>query len=321
MNDKASSLDKAITYNTFNINKNAEKIGENKNNITKNASDIKDLGDKVNKNTSDIKSLDDKINVVGEGAVVKANNYTDKQVAKVGANAAALSALHPLSFNANEKVEYAVGYGNYKGSNAVAVGVFAHPNENTLLSLGATFGTGDNMINAGATFRIGKSSKQVTNTNTAVAKDVQDLAKKYEALAQKYDNLVKHLNAVEGTDFDVEYPDVPKTHWAYDFVKDLSDKGFLVGYPDGTYKGDKAMTRYEFATALYRALQRGAVMDANMVKAIKFEPELKDVEKAQRFVVVRESGSDNEIHKVERVQVNTQYGEHTYRDAYGTELK
>ena len=322
LNDKASSLDKAITYNTFNINKNAEKIGENAINITKNASDIKDLGDKVNKNTSDIKSLDEKINVVGEGAVVKANNYTDKQTAKVGANAAALSALHPLSFNANEKVEYAVGYGNYKGSNAVAVGMFAHPNENTLLSLGATFGTGDNMINAGATFRIGKSSKQVTNTNTAVAKDVQDLAKKYEALAQKYDNLVKHLNAVEGTDFDVEYPDVPKTHWAYDFVKDLSDKGFLVGYPDGTYKGDKAMTRYEFATALYRALQRGAVMDANMVKAIKeFEPELKDVEKAQRFVVVRESGSDNEIHKVERVQVNTQYGEHTYRDAYGTELK
>ena len=322
LNDKASSLDKAITYNTFNINKNAEKIGENANNITKNASDIKDLGDKVNKNTSDIKSLDEKINAVGEGAVVKANNYTDKQTAKVGANAAALSALHPLSFNANEKVEYAVGYGNYKGSNAVAVGMFAHPNENTLLSFGATFGTGDNMVNAGATFRIGKSSKQVTNANTAVAKDVQDLAKKYEALAQKYDNLVKHLNAVEGTDFDVEYPDVPKTHWAYDFVKDLSDKGFLVGYPDGTYKGDKAMTRYEFATALYRALQRGAVMDAKMVKAIKeFEPELKDVEKAQRFVVVRESGSDNEIHKIDRVQVNTQYGEHTYRDAYGTELK
>ena len=322
LNDKVGSLDSAITNNTYNISKNANKIGENANNITKNASDIKDLGNKVGKNTADIKSLDEKINVVGEGAVDKANHYTDTQVAKVGANAAALSALHPLSFNANEKVEYAVGYGNYKGSNAVAVGMFAHPNENTLLSLGATFGTGDNMINAGATFRIGKSSKQVTNANTAVAKDVQDLAKKYEALAQKYDNLVKHLNAVEGTDFDVEYPDVPKTHWAYDFVKDLSDKGFLVGYPDGTYKGDKAMTRYEFATALYRALQRGAVMDANMVKAIKeFEPELKDVEKAQRFVVVRESGSDNEIHKIDRVKVNTQYGEHTYRDAYGTELK
>lgn len=269
-----------------------------------------------------VKQLKDTISNVGDSISVKANNYTDKQVARVGANAAALSALHPLSFNPNEKVEYSVGYGNYKGSNAVAVGVFAHPNENTLLSLGATFGTGDNMINAGATFRVGKSYKQVTNSNVAVAKDVQDLAKKYEALAQKYDNLVKSLNHTNGTDYDVVFPDVPKGHWAYDFVKDLSDKGYLVGYPDGTFKGDKAMTRYEFATALYRALQNGAVMDANMVKAIKeFKPELKDVEDAQRFVIKHESGSDNEIHKVERVNVNTKNVDGMYRDAYGTNLK
>lgn len=269
-----------------------------------------------------VKQLKDTISNVGDSVSVKANNYTDKQVARVGANAAALSALHPLSFNPNEKVEYSVGYGNYKGSNAVAVGVFAHPNENTLLSLGATFGTGDNMINAGATFRVGKSYKQVTNSNVAVAKDVQDLAKKYEALAQKYDNLVKSLNHTNGTDYDVVFPDVPKGHWAYDFVKDLSDKGYLVGYPDGTFKGDKAMTRYEFATALYRALQNGAVMDANMVKAIKeFKPELKDVEDAQRFVIKHESGSDNEIHKVERVNVNTKNVDGMYRDAYGTNLK
>lgn len=269
-----------------------------------------------------VKQLKDTISNVGDSISVKANNYTDKQVARVGANAAALSALYPLSFNPNEKVEYSVGYGNYKGSNAVAVGVFAHPNENTLLSLGATFGTGDNMINAGATFRVGKSYKQVTNSNVAVAKDVQDLAKKYEALAQKYDNLVKSLNHTNGTDYDVVFPDVPKGHWAYDFVKDLSDKGYLVGYPDGTFKGDKAMTRYEFATALYRALQNGAVMDANMVKAIKeFKPELKDVEDAQRFVIKHESGSDNEIHKVERVNVNTKNVDGMYRDAYGTNLK
>ena len=269
-----------------------------------------------------VKQLKDTISNVGDSVSVKANNYTDKQVARVGANAAALSALHPLSFNPNEKVEYSVGYGNYKGSNAVAVGVFAHPNENTLLSLGATFGTGDNMINAGATFRVGKSYKQVTNSNVAVAKDVQDLAKKYEALAQKYDNLVKSLNRTNGTDYDVMFPDVPSGHWAYDFVKDLSDKGYLVGYPDGTFKGDKAMTRYEFATALYRALQNGAVMDANMVKAIKeFKPELKDVEDAQRFVIKHESGSDNEIHKVERVNVNTKNVDGMYRDVYGTNLK
>jgi autotransporter adhesin len=269
-----------------------------------------------------VKQLKDTISNVGDSISVKANNYTDKQVAHVGANAAALSALHPLSFNPNEKVEYSVGYGNYKGSNAVAVGVFAHPNENTLLSLGATFGTGDNMINAGATFRVGKSYKQVTNSNVAVAKDVQDLAKKYEALAQKYDNLVKSLNHTNGTDYDVVFPDVPKGHWAYDFVKDLSDKGYLVGYPDGTFKGDKSMTRYEFATAVYRALQNGALMDANMVKAIKeFKPELKDVEDAQRFVIKHESGSGNEIHKVERVNVNTKNVDGMYRDVYGTNLK
>lgn len=269
-----------------------------------------------------VKQLKDTISNVGDSISVKANNYTDKQVAHVGANAAALSALHPLSFNPNEKVEYSVGYGNYKGSNAVAVGVFAHPNENTLLSLGATFGTGDNMINAGATFRVGKSYKQVTNSNVAVAKDVQDLAKKYEELVQKYDNLVKSLNHTNGTDYDVVFPDVPKGHWAYDFVKDLSDKGYLVGYPDGTFKGDKAMTRYEFATALYRSLQNGALMDANMVKAIKeFKPELKDVEDAQRFVIKHESGSDNEIHKVERVNVNTKNVDGMYRDVYGTNLK
>lgn len=150
-----------------------------------------------------VKQLKDTISNVGDSISVKANNYTDKQVARVGANAAALSALHPLSFNPNEKVEYSIGYGNYKGSNAVAVGVFAHPNENTLLSLGATFGTGDNMINAGATFRVGKSYKQVTNSNVAVAKEVQDLNKKLEELTQKYDNLVKSLNHSNGTDYDV----------------------------------------------------------------------------------------------------------------------
>lgn len=269
-----------------------------------------------------VKQLKDTISNVGDSISVKANNYTDKQVARVGANAAALSALHPLSFNPNEKVEYSIGYGNYKGSNAVAVGVFAHPNENTLLSLGATFGTGDNMINAGATFRVGKSYKQVTNSNVAVAKEVQDLNKKLEELTQKYDNLVKSLNHSNGTDYDVMFQDVPKGHWAYDFVKDLSDKGYLVGYPDGTFKGDKPMTRYEFATAVYRALQNGALMDANMVKAVKeFKPELKDVEDAQRFVIKRESGSDNEIHKVERVNVNTKNVDGMYRDAYGTNLK
>lgn len=322
LNDKASSLDKAITYNTFNINKNAEKIGENKNNITKNASDIKDLGDKVNKNTSDIKSLDDKINVVGEGAVVKANNYTDKQVAKVGANAAALSALHPLDFNADEKWQFSVGFGNYKGKNATALGAFYQPNENVLLSVGTTLGTGENMINAGATVRFGSHSSMTTNKQVAVAKEVQDLKLQLSAISQKYDNLVKNLSAQKaGQDVDFEYSDLPKDHWAYDFVKKLSDKGYLNGYPDGTFKGDAKMTRYEFAAALWRAVNNGAIIDAQMAKAIKeFEPELEEVNKIMRYRIDTVAGKDNSVHKTERLRVNKNDDPFTHmkRDDYGT---
>lgn len=204
----------------------------------------------VNANTAKIARIDDKVDGLRTSMDTRFDKV-DSDIAKVGANSAALSALHPLSFNANEKVEYAVGYGNYKGENAVAVGVFAHPNENTLFSLGATFGGGSNMVNAGATFRFGHVNKQVTNVNTAVAKDVQDLTKKYEALAKKYDNLLKRL-----------------------------------GMEDESVEVNTA-----------------------------------EVEKAQRFVINRVDGEDNDAYKTERVSVNTQSEEFTYRDAYGTEMK
>lgn len=322
LNDKASSLDKAITYNTFNINKNAEKIGENTSSIAKNTSDIKDLGKKVDKNTSDIKSLNDKINNVGDGAVVKANNYTDKQVAKVGANAAALSALHPLDFNADEKWQFSVGFGNYKGKNATALGAFYQPNENVLLSVGTTLGTGENMINAGATVRFGSHSSMTTNKQVAVAKEVQDLKLQLSAISQKYDNLVKNLSAQKaGQDVDFEYSDLPKDHWAYDFVKKLSDKGYLNGYPDGTFKGDAKMTRYEFAAALWRAVNNGAIIDSQMAKAIKeFEPELEEVNKIMRYRIDTVAGKDNSVHKTERLRVNKNDDPFTHmkRDNYGT---
>lgn len=204
----------------------------------------------VNANTANIARIDDKVDGLRTSMDTRFDKV-DSDIAKVGANSAALSALHPLSFNANEKVEYAVGYGNYKGENAVAVGVFAHPNENTLFSLGATFGGGSNMVNAGATFRFGHVNKQVTNVNTAVAKDVQDLTKKYEALAKKYDNLLKRL-----------------------------------GMEDESVEVNTA-----------------------------------EVEKAQRFVINRVDGEDNDAYKTERVSVNTQSEEFIYRDAYGTEMK
>ena len=311
--------------------------------VTNNASRINDLDQKVNTNTNDIRTinhtlgdhegritvlegnvqaLDNKINTTANNVLNQSKSYTDNQAAKVGANAAALSALHPLDFNADEKWQFSVGFGNYKGKNATALGAFYQPNENVLLSIGTTLGTGENMVNAGATVRFGSHSSMTTNKQIAVAKEVQDLKLQLNAISQKYDNLVKNLSAQKaGQDVDFEYSDLPKDHWAYDFVKKLSDKGYLNGYPDGTFKGDAKMTRYEFAAALWRAVNNGAIIDAQMAKAIKeFEPELEEVNKIMRYRIDTVAGKDNSVHKTERLRVNKNDDPFTHmkRDDYGT---
>lgn len=312
-------------------------------NVANNTSRINDLGQKVNTNANDIravehtildhegritvlesgvKDLDNKINSTAGNVLNQSKSYTDNQAAKVGANAAALSALHPLDFNADEKWQFSVGFGNYKGKNATALGAFYQPNENVLLSVGTTLGTGENMVNAGATVRFGSHSSMTTNKQVAVAKEVQDLKLQLSAISQKYDNLVKNLSAQKaGQDVDFEYSDLPKDHWAYDFVKKLSDKGYLNGYPDGTFKGDAKMTRYEFAAALWRAVNNGAIIDAQMAKAIKeFEPELEEVNKIMRYRIDTVAGKDNSVHKTERLRVNKNDDPFTHmkRDDYGT---
>lgn len=312
-------------------------------NVANNTSRINDLGQKVNTNANDIravehtildhegritvlengvKDLDNKINTTAGNVLNQSKSYTDNQTAKVGANAAALSALHPLDFNADEKWQFSVGFGNYKGKNATALGAFYQPNENVLLSVGTTLGTGENMVNAGATVRFGSHSSMTTNKQVAVAKEVQDLKLQLSAISQKYDNLVKNLSAQKaGQDVDFEYSDLPEDHWAYDFVKKLSDKGYLNGYPDGTFKGDAKMTRYEFAAALWRAVNNGAIIDAQMAKAIKeFEPELEEVNKIMRYRIDTVAGKDNSVHKTERLRVNKNDDPFTHmkRDDYGT---
>ena len=312
-------------------------------NVVNNTSSINNLGQKVNTNANDIravehtildhegritvlengvKDLDNKINTTAGNVLNQSKSYTDNQAAKVGANAAALSALHPLDFNADEKWQFSVGFGNYKGKNATALGAFYQPNENVLLSVGTTLGTGENMINAGATVRFGSHSSMTTNKQVAVAKEVQDLKLQLSAISQKYDNLVKNLSAQKaGQDVDFEYSDLPKDHWAYDFVKKLSDKGYLNGYPDGTFKGDAKMTRYEFAAALWRAVNNGAIIDSQMAKAIKeFEPELEEVNKIMRYRIDTVAGKDNSVHKTERLRVNKNDDPFTHmkRDDYGT---
>ena len=332
---------KAGVANTDAVN--VSQLKDVQSNVANNTNRINDLGQKVNTNANDIRAvehtildhegritvlegnvqaLDNKINTTANNVLNQSKSYTDNQAAKVGANAAALSALHPLDFNADEKWQFSVGFGNYKGKNATALGAFYQPNENVLLSVGTTLGTGENMVNAGATVRFGSHSSMTTNKQVAVAKEVQDLKLQLSAISQKYDNLVKNLSAQKaGQDVDFEYSDLPKDHWAYDFVKKLSDKGYLNGYPDGTFKGDAKMTRYEFAAALWRAVNNGAIIDAQMAKAIKeFEPELEEVNKIMRYRIDTVAGKDNSAHKTERLRVNKNDDPFTHmkRDDYGT---
>lgn len=308
LSGRINSLDQKVTTNTANIRTINHTLGDHEGRITV--------------LEGNVQALDNKINSTAGNVLNQSKSYTDSQAAKVGANAAALSALHPLDFNADEKWQFSVGFGNYKGKNATALGAFYQPNENVLLSVGTTLGTGENMINAGATVRFGSHSSMTTNKQVAVAKEVQDLKLQLSAISQKYDNLVKNLSAQKvGQDVDFEYSDLPKDHWAYDFVKKLSDKGYLNGYPDGTFKGDAKMTRYEFAAALWRAVNNGAIIDAQMTKAIKeFEPELEEVNKIMRYRIDTVAGKDNSVHKTERLRVNKNNDPFTHmkRDDYGT---
>lgn len=311
-----------VANNTSRINGLDQRVTTNVNDIRAAEHTILDHEGRITVLESGVKDLDNKINTTANNVLNQSKSYTDNQAAKVGANAAALSALHPLDFNADEKWQFSVGFGNYKGKNATALGAFYQPNENVLLSVGTTLGTGENMINAGATVRFGSHSSMTTNKQVAVAKEVQDLKLQLSAISQKYDNLVKNLSAQKaGQDVDFEYSDLPKDHWAYDFVKKLSDKGYLNGYPDGTFKGDAKMTRYEFAAALWRAVNNGAIIDAQMAKAIKeFEPELEEVNKIMRYRIDTVAGKDNSVHKTERLRVNKNDDPFTHmkRDDYGT---
>ena len=206
---------------------------------------------------------------------------TNQQVAKlgnrinkVGAGAAALAALHPLDFDPDDKWDFAAGYGNYNGENAAAIGAYYRPNEDTMFSVGGSFGNGENMVNAGVSLKLGQGN-HVSTSKVAMAKEIKDLRKELEGLKSAL------LDVNAGKKLDTSklqlFPDVPKNHWAYEYVSALKGNGMLTGYPDGEFKGDRPMTRYEFATMLYKAMLEGATLSDKILK--EFAPEL------ERFTV------------------------------------
>ena len=260
--------------------------------------------------TQDIKNVTNKVGELGT------------RVNRAGAGAAALAALHPLDFDPDDKWDVAAGYGNYKDAHAVSVGAFYRPNEDTMFSVGGSFGGGENMVNAGVSVKLGQGN-HVSTSRVALAKEVEDLKAIVKAQSAEIKAMRGAMQSGASVMKDVNFPDVPKDHWAYSYVKSLADRGLLEGYPDGEFKGDRSMTRYEFAAIIYRALQNGAPIDGDMAKAIgEFEPEINRIKDLDRTRVDRISGKDNDRHKVERVRVNNESNKETgdYRDVYGSHI-
>ena len=258
------------------------------------------------------------INNIG-GAVNELGDRMDR----VGAGAAALAALHPLDFDPDDKWDVAAGYGNYKNAHAVSVGAFYRPNEDTMFSVGGSFGGGENMVNAGVSVKLGQGN-HVSTSKVAMAKEIVDLKDAVTRLEAQNEQFRQIIGQMAGQPVrNVAFPDVPKDHWAYSYVKSLADRGLLEGYPDGEFKGDRSMTRYEFAAIIYRALQNGAPVDGNMGKAMEeFGSEMEKVREAYRFRVDRIYGGDNDRNKVERVRVNNEGNKEKsdYRDIYGSHI-
>lgn len=216
------------------------------------------------------------VNVQGDVTNLKKDvSRLDKRVNKAVAGSAALAALHPLDFDPDAKWDFAAGYGHYHNGNAAALGAFYRPNEDVQLSVGSTVGNGETVVNAGLSVKVGAHSN-VSRSRVAIGKEVLDLKKTVALQNAQIQKLTALLNDVAGTHMKADrttlFPDVASNHWAYEAVSDLSRRGLVEGYPDGTFGGDRLLTRYEFAEIIYRALQNGVQVDEQLVT--EFSPEM-----------------------------------------------
>ena len=301
INNNTTNIDK----NKTEINKNRDDINKNRNDINKNKDDIKNNRNDINKNRDDInknagniannttniaKNTEDIKNIKGNVTDIQ-NNITninnnmnsfkgdlskmDKRIDKSVAGAAALAALHPLDFDPDAKWDFAAGYGHYRSGDAAAIGAFYRPNEDVQLSIGSTVGGDETVFNAGLSVKVG-AHNGVSRSRVAIGKEVLALKKTVAEQNAQIQKLTALLNGVAGTkmkaDHTTLFPDVATNHWAYEAVSDLSRRGLIEGYPDGTFGGDRLLTRYEFAQIVYRAIQDGVTVDDRLVT--EFSPEM-----------------------------------------------
>ena len=272
--DYKVSLSKDITdqinNNTTNIDKNKTEINKNRNDINKNKEDIKNIKGNVTDIQNNITNINNNMNSF-KGDLSKMDKRIDKSVA----GAAALAALHPLDFDPDAKWDFAAGYGHYRSGDAAAIGAFYRPNEDVQLSIGSTVGGDETVFNAGLSVKVG-AHNGVSRSRVAIGKEVLALKKTVAEQNAQIQKLTALLNGVAGTkmkaDHTTLFPDVAANHWAYEAVSDLSRRGLVEGYPDGTFGGDRLLTRYEFAQIVYRAIQDGVTVDDRLVT--EFSPEM-----------------------------------------------
>ena len=273
-----------INNNTTNIDKNKTEINKNRDDINKNTGNIANNTTNITKNTEDIKNLKGNVTDIQNNITNINNNMNsfkgdlskmDKRIDKSVAGAAALAALHPLDFDPDAKWDFAAGYGHYRSGDAAAIGAFYRPNEDVQLSIGSTVGSDETVFNAGLSVKVG-AHNNVSRSRVAIGKEVLALKKTVAEQNAQIQKLTALLNGVAGTkmkaDHTTLFPDVAANHWAYEAVSDLSRRGLVEGYPDGTFGGDRMLTRYEFAQIVYRAIQDGVTVDDRLVT--EFSPEM-----------------------------------------------
>ena len=287
INNNTTNIDKnktEINKNRDDINKNKDDIKKNRDDINKNASNIANNTTNITKNTEDIKNLKGNVTDIQNNITNINNNMNsfrgdlskmDKRIDKSVAGAAALAALHPLDFDPDAKWDFAAGYGHYRSGDAAAIGAFYRPNEDVQLSIGSTVGSDETVFNAGLSVKVGAHSN-VSRSRVAIGKEVLALKKTVAEQNAQIQKLTALLNGVAGTkmkaDHTTLFPDVAANHWAYEAVSDLSRRGLVEGYPDGTFGGDRMLTRYEFAQIVYRAIQDGVTVNDRLVT--EFSPEM-----------------------------------------------
>ena len=243
-----------------------------------------DITNQINNNTTNITNIQGDVNNIKQDVTNIQNNITnigqnisrfDRKINRGVAGAAALAALHPLDFDPDAKWDFAAGYGHFHDGNAAALGAFYRPNEDVQLSVGSTVGNGETVVNAGLSVKVGAHSN-VSRSRVAVGKEVLELKKTVAVQNAQIQKLTAIINSLAGMNMKADrttlFPDVPSNHWAYDAVYALSERGLVEGYPDGTFGGDRMMTRYEFAQIVYRAIQNGVSVDERLVT--EFGPEM-----------------------------------------------